>query len=106
MGVCKQRGADVFWSSPYSRCAHQSCFDLISPALTHVYSRLEKMAKSKYSTAHIAIVRLVQAKVGDVTIKSYCEKNGSDALKKLFNEALSDLEKNEHLKIGLGSARL
>ena len=90
-GVCKQQGADVFWFSPHSRCAHQGCFDLIKPALIDVYSRLEKMPNSERNTTHIKVVRFVQAKIGDITIKSYCEKNGLNALRQLFREALGAL---------------
>lgn len=66
-GICKKPGADVFWFSPYSRCAHQSCYDIIDPAENEAMNILEKKLKKQgklahggYNHAHIDLISSIE----------------------------------------------
>ncbi|HLB93697.1 MAG TPA: hypothetical protein VJJ81_00445, partial [Candidatus Babeliales bacterium] len=40
-GICKLPGADVFWFSRHSRCAHESCVNMFKPLVSDYYTALE-----------------------------------------------------------------
>ena len=88
-GVCEKEGAEVFWFSPYSRCAHARCFKIIEPATSTLYLTIDDLFNGakhgEHNDAHIKAIKAVRSACGSDTIMSYLEKNGLDALKNLFN---------------------
>jgi hypothetical protein len=92
-GICRQPGAEVFWFSPYSRCAHKNCFDLVANAEKDLMSHIQKNVKKKdgygeQNNAHIKAVAAVQQKIkqeGESSIKGYLEKYGETSLKTIFD---------------------
>lgn len=89
-GICEKEGAEVFWFSPYSRCAHAKCFKMIDVAESALIQNIDDTFKKstnpgKRNNAHIHAIQAVRAACGQDTILAYLEKNGSTALTNLFN---------------------
>lgn len=78
-GIChKHEGqVEVSFSSPYSRCAHQSCYDFIQSALTKAYAKLDNIEDNlQANNAHQKLVALVQTKIGRQTILEFAQQEG------------------------------
>ena len=94
-GICKQSGAEIFWFSPHSRCAHKACFELIKTAEGNLCADIDTIFKSEkdhsdQNFAHCAAIEAVEEainKSGESSIKTYFEKHGEANLKKLFDTA-------------------
>ncbi len=91
-GICKKPGADGFWFSPYSRCAHTVCFNLVKKAEHDLEELIIKMFAGDdnwdKNCAHIAAIKAVEKamqEVGVLSIKDYLEKYGEEKLTHLFN---------------------
>ena len=95
-GVCEKTGSEVIWFSDYSRCAHKRCFELIKMADSSLMKEALKLFKGKVSDrgafaqfqnhSHRLAIKAVREKIGPETIVGYFEKNGIEALTKLFME--------------------
>ena len=82
----KKKGAEVFWFSHYSRCAHAKCFKMIQKAQAHLKVVIDMLfEKKERTTAHISAIKAVRLACGSETILSYLEKNGIEALTHLFD---------------------
>lgn len=64
-GVCEKEGAEVFWFSPYSRCAHAKCFKQIEAAESTLYQTIDSLFKNEkhygeQNSAHIKAIKAVR----------------------------------------------
>jgi len=88
-GICEQKGATIFWFSPYSRGAHRECFRAIQKAEESLAFTVDQLFKDTVNgeriNAHIEAIRAVRKACGSETILSFFEKNGEEALSGLFN---------------------
>ncbi len=88
-GICEKEGAEVFWFSPYSRCAHAKCLTMIQVAESALMQKIDDVFKKstnpgKRNDAHIHAIQAVRAACGQDTILAYLEKKGSTALTNLL----------------------
>lgn len=105
-GICKKTGADVFWFSRYSRCAHQTCFNLIKDIENNTdfknnedFKKLNKvMDNGDLNTIHIEIIELVQKSCGNLTILEYLVQNGTEQLTKILKSANDTIFAKKFLK--------
>lgn len=88
-GICEKKGAEVFWFSPYSRCAHAKCVKQIEAAESTLIKKIDSLFKKdnygEQNISHIRAIKAVRKACGSETILSYMEKNGVEALKNLFD---------------------
>jgi len=87
-GICERPGAEMFWLSPHSRCAHRACFVVTRPALQQAYDLIDAIPEDPIekfgprNDARIAMARQVRAACGDRTILQASEQFGEED----FNE--------------------
>lgn len=88
-GVCEKTGAEVFWFSRYSRGAHAKCFKLVEKSEQKLTNTIDEMFKGtkhgERNVAHIRAVQAVRLACASKTIMSFLEKNGVEALTRLFD---------------------
>ena len=95
-GVCEKTGSEVIWFSDYSRCAHKRCFEWIKTADSALMAEVAKLFKGKVGDrgsfnqflnhSHRLAMEAVREKCNPETVMTYSEKNGIEALTKLFIE--------------------
>lgn len=92
-GICHRRGAEVFWYSSYSKCAHRNCYNYIAPATKRFCDAVDTLAKSRpeepelKSLLNVAGNDAVQQEInrnGMISIKEYADKNGLHKLQQLY----------------------
>jgi hypothetical protein len=103
-GICQKPGGEVFWFSPYSRCAHAKCFELIKTSESDLIKIIDGLFKNtedygEKNSAHIKAIKAVRAACNSETIMSYLEKNGVDALTRLFNTVGAEAAKKYASKL-------
>lgn len=88
-GVCEQSGAEVFWFSPNSRCAHAVCYVTIEKIEADLIAKINALFVDSFTRnlAHIRAIKAVKKELGGVTIKKYLETNGPLKLKAIFDSA-------------------
>lgn len=60
-GICHQEGADLFFFTNFSRCAHQTCYNLFEPFLSEKLDQLyNKTTKYNYWEYHIRLIELIE----------------------------------------------
>lgn len=89
-GICEKKGAEVFWFSPFSRCAHAKCVKTIKKTESRLTKSIDLLFKNEkdyrhHNNAHIMAVKAVRQACGSDTILTYLEKNDEYALAHLFN---------------------
>lgn len=87
-GICEEKGSgpSVFWFSYRNEGAHKSCVKLIKKAEKPLLKRIEAVFKNQdVTSAHIQMAMAVKEACGELSIKSYLEKNGIHKLKEIFD---------------------
>lgn len=91
-GICEKEKAlaTVSWPNHYSNAVHSECYSKIKDVECNLFKALNKLFKSeksfgKLNNSHIEAIKAVRIACGSYSILSYLEKNGADALGKLFN---------------------
>ena len=86
-GICEKQGAEVFWFSRFSRCAHTVCFKDIENIEADLIAKIETIFDdtSDRNMAHIRAVEAVKKVLGPVSIKTFLETEGATKLKLKFN---------------------
>ncbi len=88
-GICEKPGAEVSWVNPISRSAHTVCHDAIQkvePKLVRLINTVFQDTNDRNS-AHVRAVQAVKKELGGVTLKTYLDTKGEEALKELFENA-------------------
>lgn len=86
-GICEKEGAEVWWFSHFSRCAHSVCFGTIKNIEADLMNKIGLVFKnnSDRHMAHIRAVQAVKKEIGNVSLKTYVETQGANKLKSLFD---------------------
>src|SRR3990167_124559 len=97
-GICKKRGADVFWWSPYSRCAHRDCFRMLEGLGRSFYAAADrKFGRRNYqgqNLAHIEVAREIERHISDraESIKEFIGKYGIEEIEKIYESETKKLD--------------
>lgn len=88
-GVCENPGAEIFWFSPVSRCAHSVCYETIKNIESDLIAKIDTIFEDNRdrNMAHVRAIRAVQKELGGVSIKTFLETNGPDKLKSIFDSS-------------------
>lgn len=88
-GVCEKTGAEVFWFSPVSRCAHSVCYGTIKNIEADLIAKINTIFKDTghRNVAHARAIRAVREELGGVSIKTFLETNGAEQLKSIFDSS-------------------
>ncbi len=103
-GICEKNGAQVYWFSPFSRCAHAKCVKMIEPAETLLSQTINRLFKESetyeiQNEAHYRAIEAIKAHCGSDSLMEYLEKNGLAALTHLFdNDGVRAVEKYAKLR--------
>jgi hypothetical protein len=92
-GICQEPKAEFLWSNPHSRYAHIACYNLILPALSDAYAKLNKTfsINPENNEAHQTFITFLQEKIGCQTIKAFATKEGGvKTLEKMCNETIDE----------------
>lgn len=86
-GICEKKGADVFWFSQFSRGAHTKCYQDIQSISEKLLKAIDGTYKDNHQKvmAHIRAIGGIRRACGSDSISAYLEKNGHDALQRLFD---------------------
>ncbi len=86
-GICEKSGAEVFWRSSVSRCAHSVCYGTIKNIEANLVAKINTIFEDNddRNMAHVRAVRAVRKELGGVSIKTYLETNGAEKLKSIFD---------------------
>lgn len=89
-GICQTKGAEVFWVSPNSRCAHAKCVKLIEKAEERLVSTLDALftgpLRNMKTEARCMAIYSINNSLGNETILSFLEKKGIEKLTLVFDE--------------------
>jgi len=87
-GVCEKEGGEVFWPNHKSRVAHRICFLRIDPIqaklIKEILDLFDSFPNLEKDRAHARAVTAVRVAC-KTTLLEFLEKNGTEALKKIFN---------------------
>jgi len=88
-GVCEKPGAEVFWFSPVSRCAHSVCYGTIKNIEAYLITRINTIFEGTgaRNMAHVRAIGAVRKELGGVSIKTFLETNGAEKLKSIFDSS-------------------
>ncbi len=85
-GVCEQPGATVVWYNHLSNYAHSECIEKIQEIEGILSRRLDTYFPNHNvyrSSAHGAVIRAIKNEIGNISILTFLETEGSKKLKTL-----------------------
>jgi len=88
-GICKKPGADVFFFTTHSRCAHKKCYDKIATALQPIIDATKDMDNGETNMTMIDVMK----EVDTVAATHDCATIGEffDKHPKLFATVIKEL---------------
>ncbi len=89
-GICEKKGAEVFWFSIYSRCAHAKCVVKIRPAETQLLATIDKLFECEvnrgpHNFAHMVAIKAIKRALGPGSLETHLEKQGEKVVTEVFN---------------------
>lgn len=99
-GICKLPGADVFWFSRHSRCAHESCLKMFKPLVSDYYTALEARfpVKDGFYDRNMEHIRFAGILDGITaphasSIKDYIERFGPSTIRVIADAEINKLRR-------------
>jgi hypothetical protein len=88
-GICEKPGAQVFWFSPTSLCAHSVCYGKIEHIEADLISKIHDFFETARdrNLAHVRAIRAVRKELGGVSMKTFLETHGAEKLKAIFDSS-------------------
>jgi hypothetical protein len=86
-GVCERPGGDTPWASGVSRTAHERCVEQIKPCENLSTAMINGFCHDQINRqlAHKEVVMAVTQRCNGLSLKTFIEQDGPQALTKLFN---------------------